>query len=103
MAPLLVSATNYGFEQRSYTWFGLGLWAQLWGMFLLPIALGLTWRALRGRGSLALAALVVWEPIRAAVARFLKLPLAVARNKEKRSEPHDGFLIINATRRQTQT
>jgi hypothetical protein len=59
VAPLLVSASNYGFEQRSYTWFGLGLWAQLWGMVLLPIALGFTWRALRGKGSYVLAAFAV--------------------------------------------
>jgi hypothetical protein len=59
VAPVLVSASNYGFEQRSYTWFGLGLWAQLWGMWLLPIALGLTWRALRGKGSYVVAALAV--------------------------------------------
>jgi hypothetical protein len=58
-APLLVSAMNYGYERGSYTWYGLGLWAQLWGMWLLPIALGLTWRALRGKGSYWLAALAV--------------------------------------------
>jgi hypothetical protein len=58
-APLLVSAMNYGYERGSYTWYGLGLWAQLWGMWLLPIALGLTWRAIRGKGSYWLAALVV--------------------------------------------
>jgi hypothetical protein len=58
-APLLVSAMNYGYERGSYTWYGLGLWAQLWGMWLLPIALGLTWRAIRGKGSYWLAALAV--------------------------------------------
>jgi hypothetical protein len=59
VAPLLVSASSYGYEQGSYTWYGYGLWAQLWGMWLLPIALGLSWRAVRGKGSYALAALAV--------------------------------------------
>jgi hypothetical protein len=58
-APLLASAMNYGYERGSYTWYGLGLWAQIWGMWLLPIALGLTWRAVRGTGSYWLAALAV--------------------------------------------
>ena len=36
---------GYGFEWLSYLYAGLGVWSQLWGMWLLPIALGLTWRA----------------------------------------------------------
>jgi MMP 1-O-methyltransferase len=59
VAPLLVSATNYGYERGSYTWYGIGLWAQLWGMWLLPLALGLTWRAVSGRGFYVLGALFV--------------------------------------------
>src|SRR3984893_8131845 len=58
-APLLASAMNYGYERGSYTWYGRGLGAQLWGMWLLPISLGLTWRALRGTGAYWLAALAV--------------------------------------------
>jgi hypothetical protein len=56
---MLTSASSYGFEQGSYTWYGYGLWAQLWGMWLLPIALGFTWRAVTGKGQYALAALTV--------------------------------------------
>jgi len=61
VSPLLVSVTGYGYESFSYTWLGNGLWSQEWGMFLLPIAWGLSWRAVEGtgRGRYALAALVV--------------------------------------------
>jgi hypothetical protein len=61
VTPLLVSVTGYGYESFSYTWLGNGLWSQEWGMFLLPIAWGLSWRAVSGtgRGKYALAALVV--------------------------------------------
>ena len=61
LTPLLVSVTGYGYESFSYTWLGNGLWSQEWGMFLLPLAWGMSWRAVsgRGRGKYALAALVV--------------------------------------------
>jgi hypothetical protein len=61
VSPLLVSVTGYGYESFSYTWLGNGLWSQEWGMFLLPLAWGLSWRAVNGtgRGKYALAALVV--------------------------------------------
>ena len=61
VTPLLVSVTGYGYESFSYTWLGNGLWSQEWGMFLLPLAWGLSWRAVNGtgRGKYALAALVV--------------------------------------------
>ena len=61
VSPLLVSITGYGYESFSYTWLGNGLWSQEWGMFLLPVAWGLSWRAGEGtgRGRYALAALVV--------------------------------------------
>jgi hypothetical protein len=61
MTPLLVSITGYGYESFSYTWLGNGLWSQEWGMFMLPLAWGLSWRAVNGtgRGKYALAALVV--------------------------------------------
>jgi hypothetical protein len=42
------------------------------------------------------------QAVGAAVARLRELALAVAGNKQKRPQPHDGFLNINATRRQTQ-
>jgi hypothetical protein len=61
LTPLLVSVTGYGYESFSYTWLGNGLWSQEWGMFLLPLAWGSSWRAVNGhgRGKYALAALVV--------------------------------------------
>jgi hypothetical protein len=58
-SPFLVSTPGYGFEHASYTWRGLGLWTQLWGMFLLPLALGATWRAVSsGRWMTRAAALL---------------------------------------------
>ena len=57
VSPLLFSASGYGLEHSSYTWRGYGLWPQLWGQTLLPVAWGLVWRAIRGRGSIALAVL----------------------------------------------
>jgi hypothetical protein len=57
VSPLLVSTPGYGFEHLSYVWQGYGVYSQLWAMWLLPIAWGLTWRALaRGRYFAAAAA-----------------------------------------------
>lgn len=59
LSPLVVSASNYGYEHGSYTWQGYGVYTQLFAMWLLPICWGLTWRAVsRGRGY-AVAALVL--------------------------------------------
>jgi hypothetical protein len=59
VAPLIVSRPGYGYEHGSYIWRGYGVYAQLWGMWLLPIAWGLTWRAVtRGRHLAATAAAV---------------------------------------------
>ena len=50
VSPLLVSASGYGYEHSSYVWQGYGMYSQLWAMWLLPIAWGLTYRAVtRGR------------------------------------------------------
>ncbi len=50
VSPLLVSRPGLGFEWNSYVWRGSGTWAQLWGMWALPICLGLSWQAVaRGR------------------------------------------------------
>jgi hypothetical protein len=50
ISPLLVSTPGYGYEHGSYTWQGYGIYGQLWAMWLLPIAWGLTWRAVaRGK------------------------------------------------------
>jgi hypothetical protein len=60
VSPLLVSIPGYGFEHGSYTWRGLGVWSQLWAMWLLPLSWGLSWRAISGRAkSLGVAALFV--------------------------------------------
>lgn len=50
ISPLLVSTPGYGYEHGSYTWQGYGVYSQLWAMWLLPIAWGLTWRSVsRGK------------------------------------------------------
>jgi hypothetical protein len=60
VSPLLVSIPGYGYEHGSYTWRGLGVWSQLWGMWFLPLSWGLSWRAISGRPkTLAVAALVL--------------------------------------------
>lgn len=54
MAPFLVSVTGVGYEQHAYAWTGFGVWTQLWAMWTLPLAWGLSWRAIRdGRGHFA--------------------------------------------------
>ena len=51
LAPLITSVTGYGYEHFSYVWRGNGIWSQLWGMWLFPLALVFTWRAVsRGKG-----------------------------------------------------
>ena len=57
VSPLLVSASGYGYEHGSYTFQGYGVYSQLWAMWLLPLAWGLTWRAVtRGKRYAAAAA-----------------------------------------------
>jgi hypothetical protein len=55
MAPLISSASSYGWEHGSYTWRGLGVWSQIWGMWLMPIAVPLGWRAVQRGKRYALA------------------------------------------------
>lgn len=53
MSPFLVSATGVGYEQHAYLFTGFGVWTQLWAMWTLPLAWGLSWRAIRdGEGYL---------------------------------------------------
>ncbi|MDP9301556.1 MAG: hypothetical protein M3P43_11795, partial [Actinomycetota bacterium] len=59
VSPLLVSKPGLGYEDGSYVWAGFGTWTQLWGAWMLPLAWGLSWRAVSRRGSYALAALAV--------------------------------------------
>ena len=55
-APGFVS---YGFEWGSYIWSGTGLYGQLWAMWLLPLAWGLTWRSVKDGRRYAAAAIAV--------------------------------------------
>src|SRR6266511_762094 len=59
VSPLLISAPGYGYEHESYTWQGYGVYSQLWGMWLLPLAWGLTWRAVAHGKRYAAAALAL--------------------------------------------
>ena len=59
MSSLIVSEPGLGYEWGSYLWRGYGTWSQLWGMWLLPFAWALGWRAVaRGKGY-AVASLVL--------------------------------------------
>jgi hypothetical protein len=59
ISPLLVSTPAYGYEHGSYTWQGYGIYGQLWAMWLLPIAWGLTWRAVARGNHYAAAAVAL--------------------------------------------
>jgi hypothetical protein len=59
LAPLVASAAGLGFEWGSYVWRGSGVWAQLWGMWALPFAWALGWRAVSRRGGMAPAAIAI--------------------------------------------
>jgi hypothetical protein len=59
VSPLVVSIPSMGYEFNSYLWRGSGVWTQLWGMWLLPFAWALSWRAVSRRGSMAIAALII--------------------------------------------
>ena len=51
LSPLLASAPGFGLEWSSYLFRGSGLWTQAFGMWLIPLSIGFTWRAVdRGRG-----------------------------------------------------
>jgi hypothetical protein len=54
-SPFLSSAFSSGYEQRAYIFLGYQLWTQLFAMWCLPIAWGLTWRAIHS-GKLRIAA-----------------------------------------------
>jgi Gpi18-like mannosyltransferase len=59
VSPLIVSTPGYGFEHGSYVWQGYGVFSQLWAMWLMPLAWGLSWQAVsRGRRYAAAAAAV---------------------------------------------
>jgi len=58
-SPMLVNVVGYGFEWASFLWLGSGMWSMLWALWLMPIALGLAWRAVAKGERYALAAFVV--------------------------------------------
>ena len=59
VASLLISTPGYGFEWGTYIWSGIGLNGQLWAMWLLPLAWGLTWRSVKDGRRFAGAAIAV--------------------------------------------
>lgn len=59
VAPFVMSTPGYGFELSSYSWGGLGMWSQAWGMWLFALGAACAWRAIARRGSLALASALV--------------------------------------------
>jgi Bacterial membrane protein YfhO len=86
MAPFLMSAPGVGYEQGAYVWLGYGVWTQLWAMWTLPLAWGLSWRAIRdGRGYLpavvatALTVALHFETGYLALAALLVWPLVAGR------------------------
>ena len=86
MSPFLVSATGIGYEQHAYVWAGFGVWTQLWASMTLPLAWGLSWRAIRqGRGyaaavvAVAITAALHYETGYLALVPLLMLPLVASR------------------------
>ena len=59
ISPLLNSVPGYGYEHNSYTYQGWGVFTQLWGMWLFPLAWGLTWRAATRKRGYWMAALAI--------------------------------------------
>jgi hypothetical protein len=69
LSPLIVSTAGFGgpgqpgfgYEHGAYVWQGYGMWSQLWAMWLLPLAWGLSWRAVSGTKPVryAIASLIV--------------------------------------------
>jgi hypothetical protein len=58
-SPFLSSAFSSGYEQRAYIFLGYQLWTQLFAMWCLPIAWGLTWRAVNENKRYLVAAIAV--------------------------------------------
>ncbi len=100
MSPFLWSTVGIGYEQHAYLWTGFGVWTQLWASVTLPLAWGLSWRAIRdGRrvaaavlltaltvalhfetGYLALTAVVLWPLVagRRVARRYVRAGLVLA-------------------------
>jgi len=59
ISPMMSNVVGYGFEWASFLWVGSGMWSMLWALWLMPIALGLAWRAVAKGERYALAAFAV--------------------------------------------
>ena len=57
LVPIISSVTLYGYEHGSFQWRGNGIWTAVWGMWLLPLTLAFTYRAISRGRAYALAAL----------------------------------------------
>ena len=55
ISGLLASSPSYGLELGSYVWYGHGVYTQLFAQWLLPLAIGRLWNAVRQGRGLALA------------------------------------------------
>lgn len=81
VSPLMVSASAYGWEHGSFIWRGYGMWTMLWGITLLPLTLGLSWRAVVDRRGIVVAGaavgLVVGMHFLAGYLALMALPLWV--------------------------
>jgi hypothetical protein len=58
-SPMLSNVVGYGFEWASFVWLGSGMWSMLFAIWLMPVALGLAWRAVAKGERYALAVFVV--------------------------------------------
>ncbi len=59
ISPFLMSAAGVGYEQKAYLWIGYGVWTQLWASLSLPLAWGLSWRAIRDGKNFFIAVVAV--------------------------------------------
>lgn len=100
VAPLLVSQPRMGLEWGTYSFRGYGAWAQLCGMWLLPIVLGVTWRAIafgrrRALAALLLAAMIATHMILAYIALFA-VPIWVLLGGPRRERLRRAIPIVVA-------
>lgn len=58
-SPFVVSVLGIGYEQITYLFIGFGMWSQLWAMWMLPLAWGFSYRAVREGRYAGLAAFFI--------------------------------------------
>ncbi|MFM8303082.1 MAG: hypothetical protein ACKOA9_02100 [Actinomycetota bacterium] len=100
LAPLIASSQKMGFQWPTYTWRGYGAWAQLWGIWLLPIVIGLAWQAVargrhRGKAAAAFALLIPTHLVMAYLAALL-LPVWALVGAPRRSRVVRAALLGGA-------